>query len=142
MTALIVALGTAVLLLGLLVAGLLRSHAEILRRLHTLDGGHDDHDDHDGHPEFLPAPGVAPARDEFPEAGDLAGLTPDGDAIAIGVAGAGHHSHNTLGGRVWAGTRWTCTRMTVPRTIGRGPRPPWPGWPGWRCCLGCSQSTP
>ena len=39
MTALVVALAAAVLLLGVLVAGLLRSHAEILRALHELGAG-------------------------------------------------------------------------------------------------------
>ena len=39
MTALVVALAVAVLLLSVLVAGLLRSHAEILRALHELGAG-------------------------------------------------------------------------------------------------------
>ncbi len=39
MTAAVVALGVAVLLLAVLVAGLLRSHAEILRALHELGAG-------------------------------------------------------------------------------------------------------
>ena len=39
MTVLVVAEAAAILLLGLLVAGLLRSHAEILRRLHELGAG-------------------------------------------------------------------------------------------------------
>ena len=51
--------------------------------------------------------------------------------------GPAHHSHSTFGGRVLAGTRSSCTRRMVPRTIGRGPRLP---WPGWRCCLGCSPA--
>ena len=54
-----------------------------------------------------------------------------------GSPGPAHHSHSTFGGRVRAGTRWTCTRTMVPRTIGRGLRVP---WPGWRCCLGCSPA--
>ena len=39
MTALVVALAVAVLLLAVLVAGLLRSHAEILKALHELGAG-------------------------------------------------------------------------------------------------------
>jgi len=42
MTTLVVAEAVAIGLLGLLVAGLLRSHAEILRRLHQLGAGDDD----------------------------------------------------------------------------------------------------
>ncbi len=41
MTALVVALTAVVALLSLLVVGLLRSHAEILRRLHELGAGLD-----------------------------------------------------------------------------------------------------
>jgi hypothetical protein len=65
-----------VVLLGILVAGLLRSHAEILRRL---DAG---------------TPGApSPARPEPPaeglsEAFDVAGTTLSGDAVKIAVAGA------------------------------------------------------
>ena len=38
MTALLIVEGVAILLLGLMVFGLLQSHAEILRRLHDVDG--------------------------------------------------------------------------------------------------------
>ena len=41
MTAAVVALGAAVVLLAVLVAGLLRSHAEILKALHELGAGLD-----------------------------------------------------------------------------------------------------
>ena len=44
MTVLVVALTVAVALLGLLVVGLLRSHAEILRQLHALGSGREDVD--------------------------------------------------------------------------------------------------
>jgi hypothetical protein len=57
--------------------------------------------------------------------------------VQIERAGPCHHSHSTFGGRVLAGTRWTWTRMMVPRTIGRGPPVP---WRGWRCCLGCNPA--
>ncbi|CAN5860617.1 hypothetical protein BH23ACT5_BH23ACT5_01640 [soil metagenome] len=39
MTALVILQGVVIVLLVVLVAGLLKSHAEILRRLHALDGG-------------------------------------------------------------------------------------------------------
>ena len=45
MLALVILLGLAVAVLGVLVIGLLRSHAEILRRLHELGAGVYDDDD-------------------------------------------------------------------------------------------------
>ncbi len=42
MTVLVAGLTVAVALLGLLVLGLLRSHAEILRQLHELGAGRED----------------------------------------------------------------------------------------------------
>jgi len=57
--------------------------------------------------------------------------------VQVESARTSHHSHSTFGGRVLAGTRSTCTRRIVPRTIGRGRPLP---WPGWRCCLGCSPA--
>ena len=39
MTVSVIVLGIAVALLGVLVVGLLRSHAEVLRRLHELGAG-------------------------------------------------------------------------------------------------------
>ena len=41
MIAIVVVEGLTIALLGILVVGLLRSHAEILRRLHDLDDGAD-----------------------------------------------------------------------------------------------------
>jgi len=91
MTALVVALTFAVALLGLLVAGLLRSHAEILRRLHELGAGLDG--------EAGPAPVALAgngragtrlaARSDRP-AFDLAGVSPDDEAVAVGVVGTSH----------------------------------------------------
>jgi hypothetical protein len=81
-TVLLVLESVALVLLGILVLGLLRSHAEILRRLHELGVG-------------LEAPGPtgpsgAPAADppDGPDALDVAGVTPAGEAAAIGVVGA------------------------------------------------------
>jgi hypothetical protein len=93
MTALIVAQATAVALLGLLVAGLLRSHAEILRKLHALGAGDPEPAGPAGPAPFAVEPGLAPPRDDFPVASDLTGVTPDDQAIAVGVTGT---AHNTL----------------------------------------------
>jgi hypothetical protein len=87
-TALVVALAVAVGLLGLLVAGLLRSHAEILRRLHELGAGLDDEHQHGSAPVSLQGTRLS-GRGDRP-AFDLAGTTPDDEAVAYGVVGAGH----------------------------------------------------
>ena len=90
MTALVVLLGLAIALLGLLVVGLLRSHAEILRRLHELGVGLDD--------PAVPGAGVieaaatpAAAPNGRPAA-DVAGNTPQGEVAAVGIVGASHHT--------------------------------------------------
>ncbi len=95
MTVLVVALTAAVALLGVLVVGLLRSHAEILRQLHALGAGRED-----------TAPGALVARpadapfevrdDVLPPAGvtgtaasDLVGTSPTDEAALLSVVGAG-----------------------------------------------------
>ncbi len=84
MTALIVVEAVAIVLLALLVVGLLRSHAEILRQLHELGAGRDE------------APGPTPvdlrprSNATATPAHDIAGVTPRGEALAVGVAGAEH----------------------------------------------------
>jgi hypothetical protein len=83
MTALIVAEAAAILLLGLLVAGLLRSHAEILRRLHQLGVGLEEDS------PTLPVPLVGGGR----PARDLSGVTPDDQSVSIAMVGV---AHNTL----------------------------------------------
>jgi hypothetical protein len=65
-------------LLSLLVAGLLRSHAEILRRLDSGTGG-----EAPGRPEELP-----PARPESTAAFDIVGTTLNREAIKVTVRGA------------------------------------------------------
>jgi hypothetical protein len=86
MTAVVVIEGIAVALLGLLVAGLLRSHAEILRQLHVLGGGQAP-----GAGPILPgmAP-TAPGISGTGEAHDLVGETPAGETAAVSVVGAPH----------------------------------------------------
>lgn len=66
-------------LMAVLVAGLLRSHAEILRLLHHLGA------DYMG--EAGSAPSLAPMR-HIGTASDLAGVTPFGDAVVVGLANA------------------------------------------------------
>lgn len=90
MLAAVIAEGVAVALLGLLVAGLLRSHADILRALHELGASLDP-----GRPEpgsarrgpqpisLAPVPGAGPAH-------DLVGETLDGADAAVAVAGTRH----------------------------------------------------
>ena len=95
MTIVVTVLAIAVAVLALLVAGLLRSHATILRRLHELGAGVE--------PAAAPAPDSdvsAPELDlDLPQpprvprgrrAADIAGAGPSGEAHAIRVAGARH----------------------------------------------------
>jgi hypothetical protein len=96
MMVLVVAEAVAIALLGLLVAGLLRSHAEILRRLHQLGAGEDQRTGPIG-VEFGLQPGVAAPRGTptgaAPATGhDIAGQTPSGDAVAITVVGSPGHT--------------------------------------------------
>ena len=101
MTGLVIAEAVAIALLGLLVAGLLRSHAEILRALHDLGGGAE-------HSHGAPAAagtakvvseldfpgvreGIAPPRsvdvtDAALRVADISGLTPWDESIAVGVS--------------------------------------------------------
>jgi hypothetical protein len=70
----------ALVLLALLVVGLLRSHAEILRRLDLAEAAPAER-------EF--APGIAQPRPAGARAADVAGRTPAGDAVQIAVARPG-----------------------------------------------------
>jgi len=87
MTAVVAALGLALALLALLVAGLLRSHAEILRALHDLRPAPAD-------VQPRPAPvtlgrsdgGVVAPRQEGTPVFDVAGVTPFDEAISVAVA--------------------------------------------------------
>ena len=120
MTALIVAEAVAVALLGLLVAGLLRSHADILRRLHALGAG-----DEEAEPGgFRVEPGLAGPRDDFPPASDLAGVTPGDEAIVVGVVGT---AHDTLIGFLSSGcltcqTFWEAVGSDRPLGLPAGTR--------------------
>ncbi len=89
--ALIVTLSVVVGLLTILVAGLLRSHADILRALHALGVGVGDPTSDDQVrtgtiPLNPPLPGERNSVSVF----DLSGATPSGDAVALTVAGVDH----------------------------------------------------
>lgn len=99
MTALVVGLTVAVALLGLLVAGLLRGHAEVLRALHEMGVDLDPSASAAGTRE---GPGVGPVpvgsptsrptpgRPDATDVVDLAGVTPSGDAVSLAVTGVRH----------------------------------------------------
>ena len=86
MLALVIVSTFVVLLLGILVAGLLRSHADILRSLHELGVGVGDPTESAAPttpaPVTLAPPGAGPALGAAPA---VAGVTPTGDARAVAV---------------------------------------------------------
>ena len=86
MVALVIVSTFVVLVLGVLVAGLLRSHADILRALHDLGAGVGDPSTAPARPRPAPvaftAPAAAPALGTAPA---VAGVTPTGDARAVAV---------------------------------------------------------
>jgi len=96
MWALIVVQTVVIALLAVLVIGLLRSHAEILRRLHELGAGV--YDDSTGEAatgvtssvEITTRPGVPEPRPGDTPATDVSGITPAGRAAAVGVVGTEH----------------------------------------------------
>lgn len=92
MTVLVVALTVAVALLALLVVGLLRSHAEILRQLHTLGAGRQDVTPAGpAQAPFEVRPDVVgPADVTGTVAGDISGRTPDDEAALVSVSGEHH----------------------------------------------------
>ncbi|HEY1652784.1 MAG TPA: hypothetical protein VGG09_12940 [Acidimicrobiales bacterium] len=89
MVALVVVVTFVVLLLSLLVAGLLRSHADILRSLHELGVGVGDPTTTDEPtPGPVSAPRAAassPTQTELVSAHTVAGITPSGDARAVAI---------------------------------------------------------
>src|SRR6185312_14946643 len=93
MAVLVTLLAVVLALLALLVAGLLRSHAEILRALHQLGVNLDPARDDAGLTTTVGAPVVRSA--EVPKrpsrsAVDVVGTTPDHDAVSIAIVGAKH----------------------------------------------------
>ena len=97
MTALVVGLTAAVLLLAVLVAGLLRSHAEILRSLHELGAGREDTAPGSTTPgrtqdiPFTVRPGVVEpgAGVMGTPAHDVSGVTTGDESTLIRVVGSG-----------------------------------------------------
>ena len=99
MVALIVVLTVVVVLLAVLVAGLLRSHADILRALHSLGAGVGDPalagETAPGSTPSVPVPAPVTMGPPLPRersstsAPTVAGMTPAGDALALSVATAG-----------------------------------------------------
>lgn len=77
MTALVIIEGVVIALLALVVAGLLRSHADILRRLHALDGGESE-STRPGGLHIAPRSGS-----RVPEA--ISGVSPGGEAINVAL---------------------------------------------------------
>ncbi|MBA3266917.1 MAG: hypothetical protein H0T70_01480 [Acidimicrobiia bacterium] len=74
----------AIVGLGVLVFGLLRSHAEILHRLHSLGAGLDP----DAEPPLAvrrPRPGPSAS-----DGADVTGITVDDEPVSVGVVGARH----------------------------------------------------
>jgi hypothetical protein len=101
MTALVVVEAVLLAVLTVLVAGLLRAYADVLRRLRALDGGGAlDAAGHgavgqDGPAPFRVAPGLpepAASADgaDWPEAHDISGVGPDGAVIALRTVGVAH----------------------------------------------------
>jgi len=101
MAAVVVALALALALLGVLVVGLLRSHAEILKALHDLGVNLEDGADaapprrasaRSRHAPARTAPGVPRPRSDGPlgDATDLTGTLPRGGAAHVAVAGVDH----------------------------------------------------
>ncbi len=84
MTALLVAVSLLLALLLILVAGLLRSHAEILRRLHDLESGESLEPADD-----LVSETAAPGRTSESPAPSIDGSSLAGDAVRVGFAPGG-----------------------------------------------------
>jgi len=80
MTALVVLEAVVIVLLVVLVAGLLRSHAEILRRLHELGAG----DTITVQPPLV----AAPRGPQTHTVTNLAGVTPAGAAVTVALSGS------------------------------------------------------
>jgi hypothetical protein len=97
--ALVVVVTFVALVLSLLVAGLLRSHADILRSLHELGVGVGDPassdgpaPSHDGPPQL---PAWSNSQNDLQSAHSVAGVTPRGDARAIAMSN--HDGFTLLG---------------------------------------------
>ena len=88
MAVLIAVEAVAIALLAVLVAGLLRSHAEILRALHDA-GIETGHEEASASRSPVRSPVMA-NRTNGAHAADVVGVTPDDESVVIGVVGAQH----------------------------------------------------
>ncbi len=87
MTAIVVIEGVVILLLAVLVAGLLRSHAEILRRLHELGAG-DDHTSAHA-PAAVPlSPTRRPRALQEAPGTAITGMSPQGATVSVALQGS------------------------------------------------------
>lgn len=83
MTVILMIEAVVIAVLTVLVAGLLRSHADILRRLHDIDATAGEHHED---PSAV-ARTVASMRSGTAEAREVSGIKPDGGAVAVTVDG-------------------------------------------------------
>ncbi|MEO5680246.1 MAG: hypothetical protein ABIS47_11320 [Acidimicrobiales bacterium] len=90
MTALLILESVVLMVLCVLVSGLLRTHATILRRLHELGAGTEGRASPSRRPPRLDLPGPTTGRPASLPASDISGLDLDDGAVAIRVAGVGH----------------------------------------------------
>lgn len=94
MSVVVTLLAVVVAVLVVLVAGLLRSHALVLRKLHELGAGIGDPTGAAGpRPDAVRAAAGRPSPTDAPlgrEAADIVGVDVRGDAVALRVAGAEH----------------------------------------------------
>jgi hypothetical protein len=118
MLALVILEGVVLALLAVIVVGLLRSHAEILRRLHDL-GADAYGDDRGAEPAIRTQPGVAEPRPSATAAFDVEGTTPSGSAVVVGVV---DRPHTTLlaflsSGCLTCGNFWDAFRQGAGQTL-------------------------
>lgn len=105
MAAVVAVLALAVAVLTLLVLGLLRSHADILRRLHEIDGGIEEGASPTAttaragprtvsrdEVRTFPQVQAPPEREGFTDSRDLVGVGVDDDAVTIRVTGVEHRT--------------------------------------------------
>jgi hypothetical protein len=90
MLALVIAEGVAIALLGLLVTGLLRSHAEILKALHDLGASVDPDGDRSATSVATPTAVTSRSGSGIEAATDIAGTGLSGDAVALAVTAVEH----------------------------------------------------
>jgi hypothetical protein len=129
MTALVVVETMLLVLLSVLVVGLLRSHAEILRRLESGEV-----------PQRSAAPelGIAQPRDDAPAPADVGGVTLGGDAVQIAVGAPGTRTllaFLTSGCSVCGGERLR-PRRAAPGSSSS------PATRAWRAPAGCATWRP